>query len=352
MSIKQLVRQNIRELKPYTSARDIYTTGILLDANENPTSILEKNYPGISRYPDPHHRNLREKLAAYHGIASSQILAGNGSDELLDLCLRVFCQPGKESALIIEPTYGMYKTLCEINDVTVTTCVPEKIYKPDIMQAAEASEKNTKITFICNPNNPTGGLISPGFIEGLLGQPRMMVVCDEAYIDFAPQGSALPLLERYNNLILLRTFSKAWGLAGIRCGYVIAHPEVIHYLEAVKYPYNVNSITLGLAEEALDNLNKKEELTGKLISERERISAFLNDQKGIDEVFPSDANFILFRSRWSKYIFTRLAEKGIIIRDRSTQPGLSGCLRVSVGLPEENDKFMNILKEALDEVTD
>ncbi|QOJ27987.1 MAG: histidinol-phosphate transaminase [Ignavibacteriales bacterium] len=352
MSIKLLVRENIRELKPYTSARDIYTSGILLDANENPRSILEKNYPGISRYPDPHHRNLREKLAAYHGISPAQILAGNGSDELLDLCIRVFCAPGKESALIIEPTYGMYKTLCEINDIRVIICVPEEIYEPDMKQAAEAIEKNTKIAFICNPNNPTGGLISPGFIEGLLKRPGMMVVCDEAYIDFAPKGSALPLLAKYNNLIILRTFSKAWGLAGIRCGYIIAHPEVIHYLEAVKYPYNVNRITLSLAERALDNLNMKEELITSLISERERITAFLKELKGVERVFHSDANFILFRSPHSGYIFNRLAEKGIIIRDRSSQPGLSGCLRVSIGLPAENDKFMNIVKEVLNETAD
>ncbi len=349
MKIDDLVRPNIKKLKPYTSARDQYLKGILMDANENPFGSAVDNYVELelNRYPDPNQNALRSKLGAYLRVNPKNLFAGVGSDEIIDLLLRIFCEPGKDKAAVLEPTYGMYRVACDINNIAVQSILLNDDFQIDVRKTLNSIDEDTKIIFICSPNNPTGNLIDEKDILDIASQFDGLVVVDQAYIDFANQAEMLDKINEHKNIILLRTFSKAWGLAGIRLGFAIANEEVIDYLFKVKAPYNVNKITSQIVIDAIENSAKKDVMVQTIISERERIVNELKRISKIDKVFKSDTNYILFRCNQHKMLFEELIKRNIIIRDRSTQPKLENCLRVSVGTNEENNIFLQALNEIL-----
>ncbi|MFA8343300.1 MAG: histidinol-phosphate transaminase [Rhodothermaceae bacterium] len=342
--IKSLVRKNILELKSYTSARESVTTGILLDANENPYEQSENSFEKLNRYPDPNQMRIRKLMAAEFDVKSGNILFGNGSDEILDLIVRAFCNPGNDNVLINEPTYGMYEVLSNINNVEIRKGSLDKNFQLDIAKIVAEADSNTKIVFICSPNNPTGNLIKRQDILRLAEKLDCLILVDEAYIEFCEKASLVKEIENFPNLIVTRTFSKARGLAGIRCGYCVASGEVINILQKIKPPYNVNSCTMKIVEENL-LLSQQDRNVKLIIKERNRIIEFLNKQKSILKVFPTDANFILLKIENSKRLFDYLFENQIIIRDRSNQKGLEDCLRISIGTYEENDLLMNTILE-------
>ncbi len=253
--IDKLVRKNILKLKPYTSARGSYLEGILMDANENSLGSVVKDEKNLelNRYPDPNQNKLREKLSEYLGVESNKLFFGVGSDEIIDLLIRIFCEPKKDSVLIPQPTYGMYQVACEINDVKVIEVPLEKDFQLDVNRTLKAVQKNTKIIFLCSPNNPTGNLLTRKSILQILNKFKGIVVIDEAYIDFSEKNSSVKLLDKYENLVITRTFSKAWGLAGLRCGYSIANESITNLLFKVKAPYNMNKLTASAVLEALGN---------------------------------------------------------------------------------------------------
>jgi histidinol-phosphate aminotransferase len=358
MEIKDLVRQNILNLKPYTSARDIYDgdKGILLDANENScgstfTSIENLH---LNRYPDPHQKDLRQLIENVLSIPHENLFFGVGSDEIIDLLIRVFCNPGKDKVLIPEPTYGMYKVACDINDIETSEVLLDDNFQIDYKVIRASYTKNTKIIFLCSPNNPTGNLLIKQDVLQLCKEFNSIIIIDEAYIDFAIGGSFINEIKNYPNLIILRTFSKAWGLAGIRLGYCAANEEIINLLFKVKAPYNINSLTRYALEISLRNSELKEKYIKSIIKERERLKNLLESLPDIANVFSSEANFILVKFNDStgcntkaKAVLTKLAERGIIVRDRSTQPKLENCLRISIGNEEENDLLWDTIKKII-----
>ncbi len=347
--IKNLVRKNILQLKPYTSARDSFLEGILLDANENslgPVIKEEKNLE-LNRYPDPSQNKVRKTLAEYLGVNKSKLFFGVGSDEIIDLLIRIFCVPGKDSVLIAEPTYGMYKVAADINNVKTLTVTLNKNFQPDIKNIRKKIKKNTKIIFLCSPNNPTGNILNKKDIIKILKTFNGIVVVDEAYIDFRENYSLINEVDKYKNLVITRTFSKAWGLAGIRAGYSIADEFITNLLFKIKAPYNLNKLTANAILEALSSVERKNNFVKKLNSEKDKLIEQLKNIKQVQKVFPSDANFILFKIKNATDIYIKLASEGIIIRDRSNQPLLENCLRVSVGTSKENKKFIKTLKDNL-----
>ncbi len=344
IDVEKLVRPNIQKLKPYTSARDSHLNGILLDANENSLGSVIENNLELNRYPDPAQTALRTKLGDLLSIPSNRLFFGVGSDEIIDLLIRIFCEPVVDNVLIPEPTYGMYKVSSDINNVSSREIPLDEEFQPDINAILKKVDEKTKIVFLCSPNNPTGNVLDKNKIERLLKSFKGIVVIDEAYIDFDYTKSFQDLVEQNNNLILLRTFSKAWGLAGVRCGYCIAGEKVINYLFKVKAPYNMNKLTADAILHALDNVEKKSSFIELLKSERERVSTELKSLEIVEKVFPSSANFVLFKISNAKNVYNKLADNGIIIRDRSSQLNLDDCLRVSIGTREENDKFLKTLK--------
>ncbi|MFA3781764.1 histidinol-phosphate transaminase [Melioribacteraceae bacterium 4301-Me] len=350
MDIGKLVRENIEKLKPYTSARESHLPQdesiILLDANENAYgSVVNDNGLMLNRYPDPYHRTIKERLSEYINVNPQNLFIGVGSDEIIDLTIRIFCTPGKDKAMILEPTYGMYEVACNINDVEVVKVELNKKFQIDFNAVKNSFDEKIKIIFLCSPNNPTGNLIEQSSILRLAKEFPAIIVVDQAYYDFAEEEIDLVKTIDLKNIILLRTFSKAWGLAGIRCGYCIAQPEIINYLYKIKLPYNLNKLTSAKVIEALENIGEKEKLKNKIISERKYLIDELDKIRGIKKVYPSDSNFILFEVEEPKIIYERLAAKGIIIRDRSNQ--VKGCLRVTVGTEKENKKFIDELKKIL-----
>jgi histidinol-phosphate aminotransferase len=354
MNVKNLIRPNILNLKPYTSARDIYGgEGILLDANENSFGStvngieIKSEQVELNRYPDPNQKDLREIVGKYFSIPSENLFFGVGSDEIIDLLIRIFCEPGKDSVLIPEPTYGMYKVACDINNVSTKEVLLTDDFQIDLNEVQNNFTKDTKIIFLCSPNNPTGNLLNKDDILSLCKNYNSIIIVDEAYIDFAGNSQLSNEVQNYPNLILLRTFSKAWGLAGVRLGFCIADPEIIKTLFKVKAPYNINALTRFAVESAIKNSRKKDEFVKKIIYERERLNQELEKIDKIIKVFDSDANFLLFKCNKAKEVLKKLAGEGIIVRDRSTQPKLQDCLRVSVGTKEQNDLFINSLKNIL-----
>lgn len=349
MNIDKLVRENIRKLKPYTSARDSYSDGLLLDANENSIGPVVNYDPveKLNRYPDPNQSIIREKLSKYLNVKSEYLFAGVGSDEVIDLLIRIFCEPRIDSVVIFEPTYGMYKVACDINDVKVESFPLDDKFQPALSQLDEIKKINPKLVFICSPNNPTGNLIDEKLIIRIMDELNSIIIVDQAYIDFSDESHLINEVKSRKNLVLLRTFSKAWGLAGVRFGIAIANPVIIDYLFKVKAPYNMNKLTAQVVLDAMDNLSRKGEYVKQIISERERLISELKRMYSIEKVYHSDANFILFKSNRSSDIFEQLVNRGIIIRDRGNQLNLKDCLRVTVGTKEENDLFLNALKEIL-----
>ena len=349
MEIKNLIRKNILDLKPYTSARDIYESGILLDANENSwgSTFNEIAELHLNRYPDPHQKDLRKIVAKLYNINENNLFFGVGSDEIIDLLIRIFCEPKTDNIVIPEPTYGMYKVSSDINNVQTKEVLLTDDFQINVDEIIKACDENTKIVFLCSPNNPTGNLLNKVDVLKLCKELKSIVVIDEAYIDFAEEGSFINEVQNYKNLVVMRTFSKAWGLAGIRLGYSIANPEITDYLFKVKAPYNINSLTRFAVLKAIENFETKKQYVSSIIKERDRLKNQLETLSGIKKVFHSDANFLLIKCENPKDVQKQLAEKGVIIRDRSSQPKLEGCLRISIGNEEENDILWEEIRKIL-----
>lgn len=346
MDVEALIRPNIRKLKPYRSARQDYLTGILLDANENTFgSAVTLDGVQLNRYPDPFQHALRSKLALLHAVQTENLFAGVGSDEVIDLLIRIFCEPQQDSVLILEPTYGMYRVAADVNNVTVNSCLLTDDFQIDLDAVKRRTDKSTKIVFCCSPNNPTGNLLRREDILELCAATSSIVIIDEAYIDFAQSDSLIADIGRYPNLVVLRTLSKAWGLAAIRLGYAIADPKIVAYLMKVKAPYNINILTSTEAMKALDRPDHVRKSVTSTIAERARLVKELTRFSVVKKIFPSDANFLTVRCTEARRIYQQLAQRGVIVRDRSSEPKLDNCLRISVGTPEQNNLLLTALKE-------
>lgn len=341
--IARLVRPNILKLKPYSSARDEYAgkaAHVFLDANECP-----HNAPN-NRYPDPLQWELKQKISAYKGVAPERIFLGNGSDEAIDLIFRTFCTPGVDSVVAIHPSYGMYEVCADINNVHYIKFMLKAGYRFDGTAFAESCRDIAKVAFLCSPNNPTGNLLPLAEIRKVLDSFRGIVVVDEAYIDFAPEGSSVvSLLDEYPRLIVLNTFSKAWASAGIRLGMALAHPEVIALFNKVKYPYNVNILTQRAAMERLDHMDEIRAWVDEALSERTRMMQAVAALPICEQVYPSDANFFLARVNDACGIYDALVEQGIIVRNRHRIMMCENCLRITIGTPAENDELLAALKQ-------
>ncbi|MCU4154943.1 histidinol-phosphate transaminase [Carboxylicivirga sp. A043] len=339
--LNQLLRTNIQNLKPYSSARDEFTgeAAVFLDANENPF-----NEP-YNRYPDPYQRKVKGKIAELKGVDTSSIFLGNGSDEPIDLLFRAFCEPGIDNVVSIDPTYGMYQVAADINNVEVRKVLLTEDFELDVDGLLDQCDDNSKLMFICSPNNPTGNCFRESDIVRLVKQFEGIVVLDEAYIDFAPAKSLLSKLNEYRNLVILQTFSKAWGMAGIRLGMAFASKEIVEVLSNIKYPYNVNVLTQEKALELLLCENDKQLWVEQLLNERSRMEKALSQFLFVQKVYPSDANYLLIKVIEPKAVYDFLVSKQIIIRDRSTVSLCKGCLRITVGQSAEN----SLLLEALDQ---
>ena len=338
-SVISLVRSNIRRLTPYSTARDEYKgkLGVFLDANENPFSN------GYNRYPDPRQLSLKSLLAEIKGIASDKIFIGNGSDEAIDLCIRIFCEPRINNIVTIRPTYGMYSVSAAINDVEVREVPLGRDFSLSADAMMAACDNNTKLMFICSPNNPTGNSMPVEQLRWLLEYFNGVVVVDEAYVDFSSQPSMLTLLDEYSNLIVLHTMSKAYGLAALRLGLAFAHPSIIELFSNVKYPYNINLAGMERAAELLER-NVADEIA-LIKEERSRVMQQLSQMECVEKVYPSDANFLLVKVADAKAMYDALIQEQIIVRDRSHVPGCEGCLRITIGTPQENDRLLEIMKQ-------
>ena len=339
MDIKALMRENIRNLAPYSTARDEYQggeIGIFIDANENPYNN------GYNRYPDPHQKQLKARIAQIKGVDPQRIFIGNGSDEPIDLLFRVFCEPKVQNAVAIAPSYGMYKVAAATNDVPLREVQLEADFSLDADKLLNATDENTHLVWLCSPNNPSGNLIPAETVEKILHNFPGMVVLDEAYIDFADRPGFLNRLDEFPNLVILQTLSKAWGMAGLRLGLAFAQEEVIEMLSRVKYPYNINVVTQKLVFEQLDK--PVDAQIREIVSERRRLTREMEKLPLIRQIFPSDANFLLVRVDAPRELYNRLIDAGIIVRDRSRIRGCEGCLRISVGTPAENDRLLDVLK--------
>jgi histidinol-phosphate aminotransferase len=346
MDIEELIRPNIRRLKPYRSARHDFTSGILLDANENAFgSAISVDGLSLNRYPDPYQRELRAAIANLHSVQPENVFAGVGSDEVIDLLIRIFCEPQADSIMVLEPTYGVYRVAADVNNVEVLSCLLNDQFQINLDATRRQPTSSTKILFCCSPNNPTGNLLRRDDILTLCESTRAAVVVDEAYADYARSQSLTADIARFPNLVVLRTLSKAWGLAAIRLGYAVAHPHVISYLLKVKAPYSINILTSTGALRALKNDDHVRKSVASTIAERERLQSALLQFAGVENVFPSDANFLLVRFARARATYEALAQRGVIVRDRTAEPKLTGCLRISVGTPEQNDFLLTALRD-------
>ena len=344
MDINSLQRENIKNLRPYSTARDEYKgqASIYLDANENSFgSPLPADY---NRYPDPLQLDLKDAISKIKGVPIENTFLGNGSDEAIDLLYRAFCEPGKDNVIILPPTYGMYEVSANINNVEVRKVNLLPNFQLDLDGIAEAIDSNTKMIFICSPNNPTGNSIIRTDIETVLANFQGLVVIDEAYINYAKQRSFIKELTEYPNLVVMQTFSKAWGLAALRLGMAFAARPTIDILNKVKPPYNINQATQDLALAALQNVNQVNEWIKVTVEERDNLSTALTGLEIVNKVYPSDANFVLAEVTDATGIYNYLVNQGIIIRDRSKVTLCEGCLRISIGTPAENQTLVTALK--------
>lgn len=352
----RLARKNILALAPYRCARDDYTDGVLLDANENslgPTSVPSNsidpydNHMELERYPCPYQFPLKKMYAELrgHGIRASQIFCGVGSDEAIDLLMRIFCVPGEDSIMTTPPTYGMYKVSAVVNDVNVVTVplTPDFDLRADMMVAA-ITEK-IKLIFICSPGNPTSKAIPLSDIQFLANSSyKGLIVVDEAYVDFSTKGSAVELVNQYPNIVVLQTLSKAFGLAGIRLGFAIASEDVIQLMNNVKAPYNINKLTSEVAINALNNISTLNDNVKRILEMRSTLAESLSQIHFVTKVYPSDANFLIFRvKKYAKEMYKMMADSGVVTRYRGTEFHCSECIRVTVGTEEENKIFMKEL---------
>jgi histidinol-phosphate aminotransferase len=339
-----LLRENIKRLVPYSSARDEYQgeASVFLDANENAFgSPLAQQF---NRYPDPLQYEVKKRLTAIKGVPPRNIFIGNGSDEAIDILFRSFCNPGVDNVIIVPPTYGMYQVSANINDVEARKVLLTEDYQLNLEGIAEAIDEHTKLIFICSPNNPTGNSINREDVETLLANFNGLVIVDEAYINFSRQKTFIQELTEYANLVVLQTLSKAWGLAGLRVGMAFASEEIIEVMNKVKPPYNVNEASQQLALEALSNIDQVNNWIKETLVQRDRLVLELKLFDFVLDIYPSDANFILVKTTDANRIYDFLVDKGIIIRNRSKVELCEGCLRITVGTPDENTLLLQTLQ--------
>ena len=337
--LASLIRPNIAALAPYSTARDEYDgpIGIFLDANESPYEN------GYNRYPDPHQAVLKAKIGGIKGIPVENLFLGNGSDEAIDLVFRIFCEPGKDNAVIMAPSYGMYGVAAAINDIAVRSFRLDADFNLDTEALLATCDERTKVIYLCSPNNPSGNAFPKAQLREICDRFQGIVVIDEAYADFSAQGSMVRDAMERENLIILQTMSKARAMAGLRIGLAISNPEIIHYMSNVKYPYNLSRAAM---EKALSLVDKPiDEEVSTIVNERDRLSSILPRYTFVKKVFPSDANFLLVRVDDANGLYDYLLAQGIIVRNRNRVPGCEGCLRLTVGLPAENDALLNALDQ-------
>ncbi len=339
--LKDLVRPNILALEPYSCARNEFTgeARVYVDANENPYNN------GVNRYPDPMQTAVKRKVAALKGVRESQIFLGNGSDEAIDLPFRIFCRPGIDNVVAPAPTYGMYQVCADINDVEYRAVPMKPDFQLDIEAMKARIDANTKLVFLCSPNNPTGNALCWEDIQWFLDHFAGITIVDEAYIDFSSKPSLLKELNRYPRMMVLQTFSKAWGQAAIRLGMAFAGEEIIRLMTNVKYPYNVNILTQQQALKVLDNAGEKDKAVREILQQRDTLRDRLNTLECVDKIYPSDANFLLVKVYDADNTYKFLADRGIIVRNRNRVTLCQGCLRITVGTPAENEEIITALKE-------
>lgn len=332
MNLDFILRKSLRKLKPYSTARDEFKgkAFVYLDANENPSEST------FNRYPDPHQTKLREKLASIKNVSPNQVLIGNGSDEIIDLLFRAFCEPGIDNVIIPQPTYGMYSVCANINNVEIKQPLLTEEFQLEVERILTEINQNTKLIFICNPNNPSGNLLNLKSILTLLNQFKGLVVVDEAYIDFAKSQGLLTFLNDHPNLFVIQTLSKAWGLAGLRIGIGYGATSVISLLSKIKPPYNISSFAQQEAIKALDQPEQKNTVVTILLTEREKLVSRLGSLSFIKRIYHSDANFLLVKMANAKDCYDHLIQDGIVVRDRSSMTHCENCLRISIGTPNEN----------------
>lgn len=332
MKIESLIRPNILNLKPYSSARHEFSGHgeVFLDANENPFENA------VNRYPDPVQQELKKIIGKLKHIPSAQIFLGNGSDEVIDLIFRIFCQPGIDEILVLPPTYGMYQVSADIADISVKKIMLNDNYQPDVESILNQIGETTKVLFLCSPNNPTGNLIEKDIITKLIESFQGIVVIDEAYIDFSPEYSCLPLLSKYDNLIIMQTLSKAWGMAAIRLGMAFSSAQIISYFNKVKAPYNISSLTQQFAINKLNDEAGMQNEVDTILHEKKQLIEKLLSIDEVIRVFPSDTNFLLVKVKQADELYQSLVSKGIVVRNRSREARCEGCLRITIGTPLEN----------------
>ena len=344
-NLDNLVRENIKRLTPYSSARKEFSGAaqIFLDANENSFgSPIETNY---HRYPDASQIAIKKKIAARENVGVSEIFVGNGSDEAIDLLFRIFCRPQKDNVLICPPTYGMYEVSAAINDVEVTRAVLTDDFELNLEAIKRKIDEQTKLLFVCSPNNPTGNSASRNAILELVENFPGIVVVDEAYIHFSKEKSLVSEIKNYKNLVVLQTFSKAWGLAGLRVGLAFANEEIVGLFNRVKPPYNVSQISQELILKALENESEVDKNIGKIIAEREKLIENLSEISFVRKIYPTDANFVLVKTVDAEEIYKSLLAEKIVVRNRSKVELCENCLRITVGTPVENESLIAALKK-------
>lgn len=341
MDVITLIRKNILALEPYSTARDEFQGGdisVWLDANESPYNN------GVNRYPDPHQKVLKEKISGMMGVpAESIFIGGAGSDEAIDITFRIFCEPGVDNAVAITPSYGVYKVAAAINDVELREVQLNENFSLPVEKLLETADEHTKLMWICSPNNPTGNAFPKEDLIRLADGFEGMLVVDEAYVDFSEKGSVISDISSHNNIIVLRTFSKAWGMAGMRAGMAFAVPEVIEFFDRVKYPYNMSRIVQD------ELLHRIEAGTGNQIEEIKKWAKIMYEElpqaQCVEKVYPTDANFLLVKVSDANVVYDYLIENGVIVRNRSKMPGCGNTLRITIGTPEENKRILQLIKD-------
>ena len=343
--LEKLVRENVKNLTPYSSARKEFSGAaqIFLDANENSYgSPLAENY---NRYPDPLQMEIKAKIAVWNEVKPEQIFVGNGSDEAIDLLFRIFCEPDFDEVIICPPTYGMYKVSADINSVRVKETYLKSGFQLNVQSIKEDIDETTKLIFVCSPNNPTGNSMRREAILKIAGGFRGIVVVDEAYIHFSPEKSLIEEIRNFPNLVVLQTFSKAWGLAGLRVGLAFADEKIIELFNRVKPPYNVSQIAQKAILQAFENKSKVEENIAEIVAEREKLIKNLREFSFVTKIYPSDANFILIKTLNADSIYEFLLGEKIVVRNRSRVKLCAGCLRITIGTPDENELLLNSLRK-------
>lgn len=340
-TLQELIRPNIWSLAPYSCARNEFTgeASVFLDANENPY-----NQP-FNRYPDPLQLQLKEKIAALKGVRPTQIMLGVGSDEPIDLIFRIFCEPSKDNVVAINPTYGMYGVCADINNVEYKQVNLNADFTLDAAKVLKACDKDTKVIFLCSPNNPTGNSLVRTEIEKIVTSFEGIVVIDEAYIDFSNEPSWLASLNAYPNIIVLQTFSKAWGMAALRCGMAFASEDIIAFFNKVKYPYNLNLLTQEAVLKQVEAVEQKNKWVETLLAERSKMIANLQNLPLVKHIYPTDANFVLAKVDDANKTYNYLVNKGIIVRNRNSVTLCQGCLRITIGTPQENQELLTALAQ-------